>query len=323
MLFEPASTLNTGNVTDEMTSRVGQDLTPEVELRRGSPDTEASRRRHAASSGSIPESSRESWPNARTSASTPSSTVARSRPASPSPTASGRRLCATWASSPRSSTARAWRPWRVGTSLGHVRYSTTGSASWENAQPEFGGRGDVNVAVADNGNLVNAARWGTVRRGRLQFDSTSDTTFIAAAAVRELEQGRSVGEAVRQAMRSFEGAYSVAMIFRDKLVAFRDPHGFRLLSPSARWMAVTLAPARPRAGHHRRRVPARGLPRPGHRHRRRGLTSYRAKSRCPAPSSRVRPFARPDGRFEGREVVGVETGWASRSRRKTRSRATS
>ena len=41
--------------------------------------------------------------------------------------------------------------------LGHVRYSTTGSASWENAQPEFGGRGDVNVAVAHNGNLVNAA----------------------------------------------------------------------------------------------------------------------------------------------------------------------
>src|SRR5918997_1777524 len=43
-------------------------------------------------------------------------------------------------------------------SLGHVRYSTTGSASWENAQPEFHGRGELNVAVAHNGNLVNATR---------------------------------------------------------------------------------------------------------------------------------------------------------------------
>src|SRR3712207_4468159 len=42
--------------------------------------------------------------------------------------------------------------------LGHVRYSTTGSASWENAQPEFHGRGELNVAVAHNGNLVNATR---------------------------------------------------------------------------------------------------------------------------------------------------------------------
>ena len=82
--------------------------------------------------------------------------------------------------------------------LGHVRYSTTGSASWENAQPEFGGRGDVNVAVAHNGNLVNAEmlRDGLAEDG-FRFYSTSDTTYIAAAAVRELERGLSVGEAVR------------------------------------------------------------------------------------------------------------------------------
>src|SRR5215203_6774628 len=60
--------------------------------------------------------------------------------------------------------------------LGHVRYSTTGSASWENAQPEFHGRGDVNVFVAHNGNLVNA----TALRHELEeegfaFESTSDT----------------------------------------------------------------------------------------------------------------------------------------------------
>ena len=114
--------------------------------------------------------------------------------------------------------------------LGHVRYSTTGSASWENAQPEFHGRGDVNVAVAHNGNLVNARHLrDELAEEGFEFNSTSDTTFIAAAAVGELEKGRSTGEAVREAMRRFEGAYSVAMIFRDKLVAFRDPHGFRPL----------------------------------------------------------------------------------------------
>ena len=115
--------------------------------------------------------------------------------------------------------------------LGHVRYSTTGSASWENAQPEFGGRGDVNVAVAHNGNLVDT---GELRRSLIEdgfrFNSTSDTSYIAAAAVRELERGLGVGESVREAMRCLQGAYSIAMIFRDKLVAFRDPNGFRPLS---------------------------------------------------------------------------------------------
>src|SRR3712207_466602 len=76
--------------------------------------------------------------------------------------------------------------------LGHVRYSTTGSASWENAQPEFGGRGDVNVAVAHNGNLVNAGKLrDSLAAEGFRFYATSDTTYIAAAAVRELEDRKS------------------------------------------------------------------------------------------------------------------------------------
>ena len=114
--------------------------------------------------------------------------------------------------------------------LGHVRYSTTGSASWENAQPEFHGRGDVNVFVAHNGNLVNAPQLREeLSEEGFKFNSTSDTSFIAAAAVQELEKGRSTGEAVLEATKRLEGAYSVSMIFRDKLVAFRDPYGFRPL----------------------------------------------------------------------------------------------
>ena len=81
--------------------------------------------------------------------------------------------------------------------LGHVRYSTTGSASWENAQPEFHGRGDVNVFVAHNGNLVNVPQLREeLSEEGFEFNSTSDTSFIAAAAVQELEKGRSTGEAV-------------------------------------------------------------------------------------------------------------------------------
>ena len=100
---------------------------------------------------------------------------------------------------------------------------------WENAQPEFHGRGELNVAVAHNGNLVNAVSLGEELAAEgFEFNSTSDTTFIAAAAVKELEQGRSVGEAV-QARCGARGCPPVAMVFRDKLVAFRDSHGFRPL----------------------------------------------------------------------------------------------
>src|SRR5919107_659358 len=190
--------------------------------------------------------------------------------------------------------------------LGHVRYSTTGSASWENAQPEFGGRGDVNVAVAHNGNLVNAGklRDGLAEDG-FRFYSTSDTTFIAAAAVRELERGLSVGEAVRSAMRHFEGAYSVAMIFRDKLVAFRDPHGFRPLcigeveggyAVSSETCGLDIIGAR----FLRDVEPGEVVVIDDE-----GLMSYRAETpRRALCVFEYVYFARPDSRFDGREVAG-------------------
>ena len=190
-------------------------------------------------------------------------------------------------------------------SLGHVRYSTTGSASWENAQPEFHGRGDVNVAVAHNGNLVNAAELRLELEGEgFEFESTSDTAAIAASAVGELERGKGTGEAVRDAMRRLEGAYSVAMIFRDKLVAFRDPHGFRPLSigeveggyvVSSETCGLDIIGAK----YVRDVEPGEVVVIDDD-----GLTSYRAE-----PARRALCvfeyvyFARPDSRFEGREVA--------------------
>ena len=190
--------------------------------------------------------------------------------------------------------------------LGHVRYSTTGSASWENAQPEFHGRGDVNVAVAHNGNLVNAAGLGTelIAEG-FGFNSSSDTSLIAAAAVGELEKGFSVGEAVVSAMRRLSGAYSVAMIFRDKLVAFRDPHGFRPLcigelpeggyAVSSETCGLDIVGAK----FLREVEPGEVVVVDDE-----GLTSYQAQAaRRSLCVFEYVYFARPDSRFDGREVA--------------------
>ncbi len=189
--------------------------------------------------------------------------------------------------------------------LGHVRYSTTGSASWENAQPEFHGRGDVNVAVAHNGNLVNAAGLRRELEGEgFEFESTSDTAAIAASAVGELEKGKGAGEAVRDTMRRLEGAYSVAMIFRDKLVAFRDPHGFRPLSigkveggyvVSSETCGLDIIGAE----YVRDVEPGEVVVIDDE-----GLTSYRAEpARRALCSFEYVYFARPDSRFDGREVA--------------------
>jgi amidophosphoribosyltransferase len=189
--------------------------------------------------------------------------------------------------------------------LGHVRYSTTGSASWENAQPEFHGRGDVNVFVAHNGNLVNAAalRHELEEEG-FSFESTSDTAAIAACAVGELEKGRTVKEAILRAMGRLEGAYSVAMIFRDKLVAFRDPHGFRPLcigeieggyavSSETCGLDIIGAPLL------REIEPGEVVVIDDE-----GLKSYRAEeARRSLCVFEYVYFARPDSRFDGREIA--------------------
>ena len=189
--------------------------------------------------------------------------------------------------------------------LGHVRYSTTGSASWENAQPEFHSRGAVNVAVAHNGNLVNALplRRELEREG-FEFESTSDTAAIAACAVGELEKVRDIEEAVRRAMRRLSGAYSVAMIFRDKLVAFRDPHGFRPLcigevkggyAVSSETCGLDIIGAQ----FLREVEPGEVVVIDDE-----GLRSYRAmEARRSLCVFEYVYFARPDSRFDGREVA--------------------
>jgi amidophosphoribosyltransferase len=108
--------------------------------------------------------------------------------------------------------------------IGHTRYSTTGGHRWENAQPLIHRGKGRTVALGHNGNLVNA----DVLREDLgaALGSSSDSEVIAALIAGDESP---LEEAVANAMRRLEGAYSVVALAEHKLVAFRDPLGFRPL----------------------------------------------------------------------------------------------
>ena len=163
-----------------------------------------------------------------TSASSRSSTAARSRPGSPSPSAAGSRPCATWASSPQVFDEETLQSLPGEVAIGHTRYSTTGGAFWTNAQPIVQHGRARTVALGHNGNLTNTAdlREHLAAQG-VRLGSTSDTEVIAALLAHDEAP---LAEAVASTMRLLEGAYSVVAIADGRLVAFRDPHGFRPLS---------------------------------------------------------------------------------------------
>ena len=111
--------------------------------------------------------------------------------------------------------------------IGHTRYSTTGSSQWSNAQPLVQhGRTRI-VGLGHNGNLVNAtALRDELNAAGITLRATSDSEIIAALIANDeapLEQ------AVANTMARLEGAYSIVALSEGRLVAFRDPHGFRPL----------------------------------------------------------------------------------------------
>jgi amidophosphoribosyltransferase len=108
--------------------------------------------------------------------------------------------------------------------IGHTRYSTTGGVAWANAQPIVQHGSARTVALGHNGNLVNASE---LRDDlHVPLSSSSDTELIAALIASDAAP---LPEAVANAMRRLEGAYSVTALADGKLLAFRDPHGFRPL----------------------------------------------------------------------------------------------
>jgi amidophosphoribosyltransferase len=112
--------------------------------------------------------------------------------------------------------------------LGHVRYSTTGSSAWENAQPVY--RSDRReLALAHNGNLINAVELHTeLRRRGVAFRSTSDSEIIAALL--STHEAPRIEDAVADVLPRLRGAFSTVVMTKHAVVAFRDPAGLRPLA---------------------------------------------------------------------------------------------
>jgi len=113
--------------------------------------------------------------------------------------------------------------------VGHTRYSTTGASVLRNAQPIFCQSVVGEIAVAHNGNVINARELREEMEAEGEhFDSTSDSEILARILVREMPNGPE--EAVRAVMRRVRGAYSVTALTPKLLIGFRDPSGIRPLS---------------------------------------------------------------------------------------------
>ena len=112
--------------------------------------------------------------------------------------------------------------------IGHVRYSTTGSSNIANAQPILDTWRGRTIAVAHNGNLVNALslRADLEARG-IRFVSTNDTEIIAKLIA--LQDVETIEEAVTRAASHLTGAYSLVVLAPDRVIALRDPYGIRPL----------------------------------------------------------------------------------------------
>src|SRR5437588_7308497 len=113
--------------------------------------------------------------------------------------------------------------------IGHTRYSTAGDSALLNAQPIMVDCNKGMIALAHNGNLVNAyeIRHRLETQGSI-FQTTSDTEVIVHLIAQSKEQ--TLPEAICDSLRRIEGAFSLVMTSHDRIFAARDPRGFRPLS---------------------------------------------------------------------------------------------
>jgi amidophosphoribosyltransferase len=198
--------------------------------------------------------------------------------------------------------------------IGHVRYSTTGSSSWDNAQPCYRSVGEAGFALGHNGNLVNTADL-ALETGTLTGTVTSDSDVVAelvsARIVADGEgrrsDGRDLERALMKVLPSLKGAFSFVLMDDAHLIGARDPNGFRPLClgrlPGG-WVLASETPALDIVGAHFVRelepgemvvIDATGAPRSLH----------------PFPQEAVDPklcifefvyFARPDSQLYGKTV---------------------
>jgi amidophosphoribosyltransferase len=133
--------------------------------------------------------------------------------------------------------------------IGHVRYSTTGSSSWDNAQPTYKSSSDGEIAVAHNGNLVNtielkdslADAGGDPSPAGTRLKSSSDTDLVASHIARRNDGDMRV--AIRDVLRTLAGAFSFTMTDGERIYGARDPQGFRPLClgrlPEGGWVLAS------------------------------------------------------------------------------------
>lgn len=119
--------------------------------------------------------------------------------------------------------------------IGHCRYSTTGSSTWENAQPTLGDTATGTVALGHNGNLTNTAdlvdlvaeRYGSLRRGELAKGSTTDTAVITALLTGDPDH--TLHATAMEVLPRLQGAFCLVFMDENTLYAARDRHGVRPL----------------------------------------------------------------------------------------------
>lgn len=113
--------------------------------------------------------------------------------------------------------------------IGHTRYSTKGQNIWKNSQPLYRMFKNESFAIAHNGNLINSdqLREELLESGSI-FETSSDTEVIASLI--EHSKKDHFEDAVKEAMEKIRGSYSLVVLTKDRIMALRDPHGFRPLA---------------------------------------------------------------------------------------------
>jgi len=126
--------------------------------------------------------------------------------------------------------------------VGHVRYSTAGGSLRENVQPLVLRYIKGSLAIAHNGNITNASELKKeLESTGAIFQTTADTEIIAYLIARERINTHSIEESVKRTMKRLKGAFSLLVMSPNKLIAARDPWGFRPLCMGKREKAVVFA----------------------------------------------------------------------------------
>ncbi len=198
-------------------------------------------------------------------------------------------------------------------SIGHTRYSTTGTSSWDNAQPVFRSTADHQFVLGHNGNLVNTASLAaetSILPGMVGSDSDLIAELIqmeiSAMPPSEPARGRVLERALEQVLPRLRGAFSLVLADEERVIGVRDPNGFRPLCLGrldGGWVLASETPALDIVGAHflRELAPGEMVVINGD-----GVQSSR-----PFPENRVDPrlcifefvyFSRPDSVIHGQSV---------------------